>query len=154
VRAANLKFSRGPGDLADAQRVVYLSDGIVHMLEGLAGKSGAGLLEQTLGGAQLGVGSALGFMVSSITADFSAHFTESGFDLLHRPDAMTFVIVFGLGKRCVGVVQQGCGVAGLGLGVVDKTKGQKDGCEHGQAAEKKIVCHGFKLVIRTKVVKR
>jgi hypothetical protein len=133
-------------DLTDGQPLADLGDGFVHMLESLGGKSGAGLLEQALGGSHLGVGRTLWFMVLSLAADFSAHFTESGFNLFHRPDAMTFVIVLGLGKRRVGVVQQSYGGGGLGLNMGDKTKGQKNGCEHGRATEEKIVFHGFKFV--------
>src|ERR1035441_5379826 len=81
VRVMDLKFSQWPGwILFDGQRGVNLDDGGVHVFEGFAGKSAAGLLEQTFGGAQLGVGSALGFMPPALAADFAAVFLKSQLD--------------------------------------------------------------------------
>ena len=100
------------------------------MFEGLAGQSGAGLLQQSLCGPKLGVGSSLGFMVPARAADFSAEFTESGFDLFHCPDPMSLVIVLGLSERRVSIVQQGRGVD-LGLDMGNQAKNQQEDGEQG-----------------------
>lgn len=131
VRVMDLKFSQWPGwILFDGQRGVNLDDGGVHVFEGFAGKSAAGLLEQDLGGAQLGIGSGLGFTPPPLAADFAAEFLDGQFDLLHGPDAMPLVVVVGLGEGCVGVIQHG-DAAGLGLHAGHEAKSQENGGEKG-----------------------
>src|SRR5271154_4090667 len=101
------------------------------MFEGLGGKSGAGLPEQAFGAAQLGVGSALRFTVLSVAADFATDFTEGGVYLLHRTDAMAVVIMLGLCKRRVGIVQQCRGAGRLGVGTGHEPKSQKQDGKQG-----------------------
>lgn len=108
-----------------------LADGQVHMFERLAGQFGARLLEETLRGAKLDVGCALRFVAFA----FAAEFTVCQFDLLHGCDSMPFVIMIGLGKRSVSIVQQCRGTGGLGLHRRDKAESQKHG-QQGRTAEK------------------
>ena len=133
------------GRLFYRQCVVNLADGIVHMFERLAGQAGTRLLEEALRGAKLGVGSALWFMILALAADFRAGLTEGQFDLLHRFDAMPFVIVFGLGKCSVSVVQQCRCTGGLGVRRRDKAESQKDGGQQGRTTKKQVVSHGKKV---------
>jgi hypothetical protein len=73
-------------------------------VERLARQSGARLLEENLRSAELGVGSALGFMPFALAADFLAEHIERRFNLFHRPDAVTLVVVIGLREGRVSVV--------------------------------------------------
>jgi hypothetical protein len=74
------------------------------VFERLARQSGARLLEENLRSTELGVGSALGFMPLALAADFLAEHIERRFNLFHRPDAMTLVVVIGLREGRVSVV--------------------------------------------------
>jgi hypothetical protein len=88
----------------NAQGGGNLTGGLVHVFERLARQSGARLLEENLRSAELGVGSALGFMPFALAADFLAEHIERRFNLFHRPDAVTLVVVIGLREGRVSVV--------------------------------------------------
>ena len=148
-----LKSRRWPEDLFYGQRNVDLFDGGVHVFQRLFRKSTGGLLEQALGGAQLGVGGALRFVAPAFAADLAAEFPNSQFDLFHGFDAMSLVVVVGLGECRIGVIQQGEGSAGLSVAAGHKAKNQHQRGQQHCITWEKVGIHACKCDIAADVVK-
>jgi hypothetical protein len=137
--------SHGDGRSTNAQGCGNLTGGFVHVFERLARESGARLLEERLRRTKLGVGSALRFMPPALAADFLAEHIERRFNLFHRPNAVTLVVVIGLREGRVSVVEQGDGTGGVGVYLGHESKSQKERGQSNPAAEKRICNHDYKI---------